>query len=127
MPLSGRRLICPRSDLLGHSWDLMRGLPMPEAQKLVKRAAGVQRSLATTYSRWACARRSAADLDPTGSVRIAAQNGREIRTIERQIRRDAAPAPAPAREARQLDSMSDYYLKAVPDLDPLGLNAEAAE
>ena len=124
---SGRRLTVPRVDLQGHSWDLMRGLEMPEAQKLVKRAAGVQRALATAYTRWASSTRAAADLDPTGSLRIAAQNGREIRSIEREIRRDSAPAPAPARAAPRLSSLQSHYANAVADDDPLGLNREAAE
>ncbi len=92
--VGGKCLICLRSDLRQHSFDLLLGHGIPAEHRLVNRARGAQSALRMAYQRWARETRTAACLDPLGNLSVASRNGSEIRTIARDIRRPSLPPPA---------------------------------
>jgi len=108
-PVSGRRLVLPRVDLRGESWQMMLGGEMPEVHRDIKRAAGKQKQLVAGYRRWAAEQRPAALADPTGSLRLADANGAEIRGHVRDIRREAQAARPPATPPPPPTSAATYY------------------
>jgi len=94
-PRTGQRWKLLRVDLRHESWRMMHGEGPGERQTTVMRAGKHLRAGVAAYQRWAADQLDPELADPYGTLRAAADNGRDIRGIRREIERDRAAAERP--------------------------------
>ena len=117
-PATAQRWELHRVDLRHDSWNMMLGDEPGDKQLEVLRARRNQRSGVTAYRRWAADQLDPDLADPTGTLRVAADNGQQIRGIKRDVEaeRDAARRERTAPAEHRPPSTAP----AQPTADPFG-------
>ena len=102
-------------DLRDKSFDLMLGRGLPENHRTINRANGHQNVARAAYAKWGGGlRRLSPAADPTGSLAAAAENGREIRQIARELARPAAAPASGLRPPADAPSAASLYRATAP-------------